>query len=400
MRRGRQALALGLFGLALALSGYGLVSVAWPGSEQIPNRPSFVDFLLFLTIFMTFPTVGLVVAWERPRHPVGWLFLGVGLGITMAIFAVEYAGRVAYAGADLPGAPYVAWLGGWIWGLAVGLALPLAIILFPDGRLPSPGWRLPVGLGVGAMAAAIVAIAIDPRPLQGFDGRIPNPFAVGGPIGELAVALTGPSTLAVLMVLQGLAISALVARFRRSRGADRQQLKWLLYPMGVMVIGLAIGIPTTISAAWSAALVGLAGIPVGVGIAILRHRLFDIDLVIRRTLVYGALVAVLGAAYVGLVLGLQTVLSNVTGGDTLPVALSTLAIAALFGPVRTRVRQLVDRRFFRSRYDAQRTLEQFAGQLRDQVELDAVAGRLVAVAAGAVAPRSASVWIRQPNVGP
>lgn len=191
-----------------------------------------------------------------------------------------------------------------------------------------------------------------------------------------------------------LAVAAIGVRLRRSTGVERQQLKLVLYPAAIFVGGFIGASLVEIPIFWTMSLLGLASVAIGVGIAILRHRLFDIDLVIRRTLVYGAVVGVLGAVYVVLVLGLQTVLSELTGGDTLPVALSTLVIAALFGPVQARVRAIVDRRFYRSRYDAQRTVDLFTGRLRDEVELEAVGRTLVEVAGRAVRPSSASVWLR------
>ncbi len=367
------------------MTAFILASLALPGSELLDDRPNILEVLIFSAIFMTFPAVGLTVAWKRPHHPIGWLFLVVGVATTMTIFAGEYAGRTALLGADLPAADIVAWLGGWSFFFAAGIALPLAIILFPTGRLPGKRWRPIVWVGSLAAAVTVVAIAIDPRPLTGYDGRFANPFAVGGPVGEVVVQIVGPSAIS-LLVMTLLAAAALIARFRGSRGIERQQLKFLLYAVFIFVVGV-LGERTF-------AAFGLAAVAVGIGIAILRHRLFDIDVVIRRTLVYGALVAVLGAVYVALVLGLQAVLSELTGGGTLPVALSTLAIAALFGPVRRRVREVVDRRFYRSRYDHQRMVESFGSRLRDEVDLEAVGRTLVDVADRAVRPASASLWVR------
>lgn len=188
---------------------------------------------------------------------------------------------------------------------------------------------------------------------------------------------------------------ALAVRFRRSHGVERQQIKWLLFPAAIFLSGLVVAALTENEAAWTLALFGLAAVPIGIGIAILRHRALDIDLVIRRTLVYGALSAILAAVYVALVLALQSLLSELTGGDTLPVALSTLVIAALFGPLRARIGAMVDRRFDRSRYDAQRTLEAFALRLRDQLDRAQVDRSLVDVAIRTVRPVSVGIWVRE-----
>jgi hypothetical protein len=386
------AVAVGL--ACLGMMAFSFLSLVVPGVEMLEDRPGILDVLIFTAIFMTFPIVGLVVSWQRPEHPVGWLFLLVAFAILMSVFATEYAGRVAFAGADLPAANLIAWAGGWTWVVAAGIGLPLAIILFPDGRLPHPSWRAPVIIGSLAMGITLLAFAIDPRPLGGYDSRFENPFAVSGPIGDVAMRLVDLGTVAIVLTLAP-AIAAIVLRFRRSTGVERQQLKLVLFPATCFVSGLIAAAFIQEEGLWTLALFGLASVAVGVGVAILRYRLYDIDLVIRRTLVYGALVAILGLVYVGLVIGLQAVLVPLTGGDTLPVALSTLAIAALFGPVRARVRALVDRRFYRSRYDAQQIVGSFAGRLRDEVEVEAVGRALLDATGRAVRPSAATIWIRR-----
>ena len=374
-----------------------LASLAAAGTELIPARPSIVDFLAVSAIIGVFSAVGYAVAARRPGNPVGWLFLVMGLSMATATFTTEYVDRVTFADANLPAPVIAAWFSAWAWTVGPVVALPLAIILFPEGRLPSSRWRALLVLTLALPVGSIVATAVAPGPLVGNEDRYLNPLGVGGPLGELALEVVGSMVVGVAsFVLPGvLAIAATVVRIRRSRGAERQQLKWLLYPVAVFVVAIATASVTQQAWSWTLALISFAGIPIAAGIAILRYRLYDIDVVIRRTLVYGVLVGVLGLVYVSMVLVLQAALSQITGGETLPVALSTLAIAALFGPVRSRVRALVDRRFYRARYDAQRTLEAFAGRLRDEVELDAVGGTLVMVAGRAVQPVSMNLWVRR-----
>jgi hypothetical protein len=389
-----RTIAVALLGACLAMMAFSIASLSIPGSERIPDRPTIFDILTFGTIFLSFPSVGLVVVWKRPDNPVGWLFLAIGVAITLGVFSSEYAGWAVFVGADMPGAALVAWLGQWAWTSASTLTLPLALMLFPNGLLPGPRWRPVVGVGIAAGVVVTLAVAILPGHLMAYEGSILNPFGVAGAIGTIA-RVVAEWELAVMVGMAVLALVAMVVRFRGG-GAERQQLKWLLYPVSIFVPSVIVAAPTEQETAWTVAILMLATIPVCAGIAILRYRLYDIDVVIRRTLVYGVLVAILAGAYVGLVLGLQTLLTGVTGGGTLPVALSTLAIAALFGPVRTRVRRLVDRRFYRSRYDAQSTLEQFAVQVRDQMELEAVGTTLTATVRGAVRPASIGLWIRTP----
>jgi len=404
----RIALPLGAVAVlaGVAMFTFGVVSLVLPGTELLPNRPGVTDFLSILAIGLAFPIVGLVIAWKRPSNPVGWLFLVTGLAMALNIFANEYAGRVAFAGAPLPGGAFVAWLDSY-WILGPAVTLPLAIALFPDGRLPASRWRPALTVAV-ALSVAVTAVgALAPGDLVGFEGRLINPFGAPGEIGRLAAWTVEAG--GIVQLLPGLiAISAVAVRLRRAGGAERQQLKWLLFPLALFVLTFSTGIvvvsaqPASADAfrwIFTVALVALGAVPIAAGIAVLRYRLYDIDVVIRRTIVYGAVVAILGVSYVALVLGLQSLLTRVSGNDTLPVALSTLVIAAMFGRVRTRVRKIVDRRFYRSRYDAQRTSEAFSSRLRDEVELDTVRQALATTVGEVIQPTSIGVWLR-PRGGP
>lgn len=388
--------ALVVVALVAAMMLTSLASLVLPGTERIPNRPSIVDFISVGAVVVVFAAVGFAVVVKRPRNPVGWLFLVMSAAMAGATFTTEYVDRSVYAGASLPGVQLAAWLTSWAWTVGPLVALPLAIILFPNGRLPSRRWRAALVAAVAFPAVAIMATAFAAGPLIGYEQQFRNPFPAPGALGELAarIATSGEFGFVSFVVSGAVAVAVTVVRIRRADEAEHQQLKWLLYPVALFVVGIAIAFATQEPWSWSLALGSFALVPVAAGIAILRYRLYDIDVVIRRTLVYAVLVAILGFVYAGLILALQALLTPVTGGQTLPVAISTLFIAALFGPVRNRVRRVVDRRFYRSRYDAQRTLEAFTVLLRDEVELDAVATSLVSVAERAVRPSVATVWTR------
>jgi len=247
----------------------------------------------------------------------------------------------------------------------------------------------------------VLAFAVRPGPLDD-ELTIPNPFGISGPIGDLARAVTDVFVWP-LVTLALASFTALVTRFVRARGDERQQLKWVAYAATIMAVGMAAGLVVGLAEkgddpafSWlfHVTLLGLGLIPVAAGIGILRYRLYDLDLLINRTLVYAALSATLAAVYIGLVIALQGVLSGFTGGNSLAVAASTLAVAALFQPVRRRIQNAVDRRFYRSRYDAQRTLAAFSSRLRHEVDLAHLTDELRGVVAETLQPASVSVWLR------
>jgi hypothetical protein len=371
-----------------------LAAVALSIGSILLGDPAQVSVAIVVVPALTAPLVGGVIAVRQPGNRIAWLFCLMGLGLGAAMFVEGYVFTASIHG--LPGIGLAAWLGTWLYLVFItgGVAL---FAVFPSGRVPS-GWLRAaffVAVGSGISAALGFAFGIETIDYPGID--IPNPLGAPRAVATLLLTAAEVSS-AVLIGSAGLFALALLIRLRRAEGIERQQLKWFVSAAAVIAAAIPISLflpdPWN-DVAWAVTIFGFgAGLPIAAGIAVLRYRLYDIDVVIRRTLVYGALVAILAAVYVALVLGLQSVLSGVTGNQTLPVALSTLAIAALFGPVRARVREVVDRRFYRSRYDAQRTLESFAVRLRDQVELDSVGRTLVSVAGDAVQPASASVWVR------
>ena len=347
------------------------------------------DIILYPAAYLAFGAVGALVISRQPSNRIGQLGLTTGAAGTLVGLAAMWA-RVTE---PLPAQDWAAWLASW--GFPATLAPPLLLILlFPTGRLASPRWRIVATLIVVGAVLVAVGNAFTPR-MADHPSRH-NPLGVEWFTGSLLES----GGVGWFPLLAGAVASALglIPRLRRARGVEREQMKWITYAaalQGSAWIFLAFDPPGVAGEIGQYAVIATLGlIPIATGIAILRYRLYDIDVVIRRTVVYGVLVAMLGALYVALVLGLQTVFSRFTGGDTIPVALSTLAIAALFGPMRGRVGELVDRRFYRSRYDHQRMVEAFGSRLRDEVDLEAVGRTLVDVADQSVRPASVGLWVR------
>jgi hypothetical protein len=342
-------------------------------------------------------TVGAVLATRRPRHPVGWLLLILGLALSTSGVAAAYTayGLLARPGA-LPAAGAVARYSPALILTALP-ALSFVLLLTPTGSLPSPRWRWWVWVTVAAPVTLLVAVAVargslDPR----YQADNPLDFrGVGGALLVVNQVMLGVTLLAVVV-----GAGSLVLRFRRARGIERQQLRWVAWAAVLVALAAvaalasaALGLPELLS--WAAG-VCVALLPLAAGAAILRYRLYDLDRIISRTLAYGLLTLLLGGGYAGVVLGL----SELLGRDSpLVVAAATLAVAAAFQPARRRIQQLVDRRFNRRRYDAARTVEAFAARLREQVDLDALTGELLAVVQDTMQPTQASLWLRPSHTG-
>jgi hypothetical protein len=346
---------------------------------------------------MSFPLVGAVIATHRPRNPLGWMFLVIGLSQGLTSFGQEYATYVfrTAPGAG-PGGELAIWVSQWAWAPGLGLALTFVPLLFPDGRLPSRPWRPVAWLSVIPIVVIPVSTAIVLWPWRG--PALLDPSGVQQGTDDLGVLLGFAPYL--LMLGCGLAcLVALLLRFRRARGIERQQLKWLLFACAVTIAILLVVQPNT-SSAWRLglllALPFFPAVPVAAGVAILRYRLYEIDRIINRTLVYGLLTAILGLCYA--VGSLLFVLVAGAGKDppSWLVAAATLAAAAVFRPVRGRIQAVVDRRFNRRRYHAAKTVEAFSTRLRDQVDLDTLSAELVAVADRTMEPTMLSLWLRPP----
>ena len=337
-------------------------------------------------LMLPFGIVGFLVAVRQPRNPIGWILLSLAFVFLLSGDAGEYAVMAYRQGYHLPLArPAVFLAGFWIWLIVL---LPLPVLLFPDGRLPGR-WRW-VLRGYLAVCAALVAIS-SWQDISGIGARRIRIDSTG----ELASAGGAPGAVGLLFALLFVAFCLVsvirqVVSYRRSTGVLRQQLKWLLSGGALCLTGLIL----TLSGA-TFAFVAIIALPIGMGVGILKYRLYEIDRIISKTLVYGVLTVILGASYIGLVLAGQAISSAFTGNSNLAVAASTLIVAALFLPVRSRVQRFVDRRFYRRRYDAQRTLEGFGARLREQVDLGALEQDLRGVVTETMQPAHASVWLRE-----
>jgi hypothetical protein len=349
--------------------------------------------------FAGFAGVGTLIALRRPNNAVGWLLLTIAITFAGGEVGMDYVEE-----ASNPARVSVAWMMSWSEYVWFWLAVVFLPLLFPHGRLPSRRWRPALWLGGAGLALGAVGSALTPGPFELREGsRIDNPLGVDGGVPE---ALGLISTLAQVIAVV-LAAASLVVRFRRARGVERQQLKWFAYVGFLALACLSIAmVGNSLSGGDAPALTALAvvgwltgltlvglGLPAATGLAILRHRLYDVDVVIRRTLVYAALTITLGATYLGLVL----LVGLAVGRSGFAVAVSTLAVAALFRPALGRIQAVVDRRFYRRRYDAARTLEAFGLRLRDELDLEALAADLRGVVDQTVQPAHVSLWLRSPR---
>jgi hypothetical protein len=354
------------------------------------------SILSLATLTVSFSVVGALIASHRPENPIGWIFLAVGFLQGFLSTADQYAIYALLTNpGSLPLGGEASWLGQWIWAPGLGLILVFLPLLFPDGHPPSPRWR-PVGwLGGLSIGLAVVSSAILLWPERGpaLVTGDENPSHV---VQVLVVFVALP-----LMLLAGVgAVISLFVRFHRARGDERQQIKWFASAAALTLVWILVfgqstlrGLPGVIVDL--SALLVVPSIPIATGIAILRYRLYDIDRIINRTLVYGSLTVTLVALYFGGIVVLQRLFVTLTGQQsTLAVVASTLLIAALFTPLRRRIQGFIDRRFYRSKYDARKTLEAFSTKLRDETDLEALNGELVGVVRETMQPAHVSLWLR------
>src|SRR5215218_293240 len=389
-------------------------------TPPIPARELGLGYAVFSTIgLLLYPTVGALVASRRPHNPIGWIFCGIGFLNAAQSFAVAYGdyslvvrhGVGAHAqhvpaGIDfgaLAGVKIMAWLSSWIGSDAIGLiGGVLLFLLFPNGRLLSSSWRPVMWTAVGAGAALFVVDAFIPGPLYTFP-FITNPVGIGGTVGHILGML---DTIGLVVLLIALLASAgsLILRLRRAKGVERQQLKWFVYAATLATIGIVVSFAGAY--VFASDLINAIGffegqlavtaLPVFTGIAILRYRLYDIDRIINRTLVYGSLTLMLALVYFGGVTATQALFTVLTGQEEQPqlaIVVSTLVIAALFTPLRRRIQSFIDRSFYRNKYDAPKTLEAFSTKLRDETDLNALSDDLVGVVRETMQPAHVSLWL-------
>jgi len=365
-----------------------------------------LSYILFSVDFLAVAFIGALVAARQPANPIGWLLLGIMVVMSVVFAGDGYAVYGLYTRpGSLPGSLWAAWASGWLWVIVIGSFLTFVPLLFPTGRLPSPRWRLLGWLTGAFLASAACVLALRPQiDLEARVGAVRNPIGID-PMADLARWVDGPGA-ALSSVFSLAALISLVVRFRQGSGEERQQIKWFGLAIGLMVAYFQTvtlleltGLPNVGSSVPGviAAFLAILSIPVAIAIAILKHRLYDIDLIINRTLVYGALTVLLALVYVAGVLGIGGVARALTasGSNSVAVAASTLIVAAVFRPARARIQGFIDRRFYRRKYDASKTLETFSTKLRDEVDLDALTAELVAVTSDVMRPRHVSLWLRQ-----
>jgi len=386
--------ALGV--VVLVLAGMTVLVLLGPGDPNFQSDP--VGFVGFICAFGAFGLVGALIVWQRPGNTLGWVLAATGLLAAWGASADTYVDS-AYAanrGVDLLYLTSV-WISLWYWFPLIGLTLVFTPLLFPDGRPPSPRWRFVVW-GAGCTLALIGFLAAFRERVE-FQGiSMDNPLGMPG-IEDPEKSTLGSVLFGFFILFLVLALVSVVVRYLRSGGAQRQQIKWLMLATALSALMVffeeitGIEMDTEVPFAISIAL-----FPLTIAVAIFRYRLYDIDVIINRALVYGALTASLALVYVGGVVGLQRLLSPLFGeSNQFAVVVSTLAIAALFNPLRRRIQSFIDPRFYRRKYDARKTLERFGARLRQETDLDTLGGDLVSVVRESMQPEHVALWLREPS---
>jgi len=399
--RASRWLAVSAWVISLALVVLGAILFLANRSTENWVEPYLVNLVVAA---LAFSTVGALVASRRRENPIGWLLLGTGILYAIEVFAGNYSTyALSTDPGSLPGGVVAAWLTNWVWIFGGSLIL-FVFLFFPDGRLPSPRWRPLAWLVLLDAALSLAPYAFAPGPLEGFSrgAQIINPVGIEGSTGLLDL-FARVSIFLLVPIAPGL-ILAFFVRFRRARGDEREQIKWVAYAVtlfAAVIIVVSVWPSLDTSAAGNVMfLAAFLALPSAMALAILKYRLYDIDVVINRTLVYGALTASLGLVYFGSVVLLQDLFRALTGGESqLAVVASTLVIAALFSPVRRRIQSFIDRRFYRKKYDATRTLEAYAASLRDETDLARLSGTLISVVEKTVQPEHVSLWLRRQDRG-
>jgi hypothetical protein len=398
----RLAWSFGLLCVALAAASLilGLLNRRTPGEIFVEE-----GIVAVATLTVAFAVVGAFIASHRPENPIGWIFCAAALCQGISISGYEYATYALITEPDsLPLGAEASWLAQWIWAPGLGLILVFLPLLFPDGHPPSRRWRPVAWLGGLSIGLAVVSYTIMLWPDRGPALVRPEGPAEEGTSPALFVVIEFAAFPMMLLAALG-AVVSLFFRFRRSIGDERQQIKWfasasVLSLVFVFAWNFLLDVEGDLLQAGLAliSLILAPAIPVATGIAILRYRLYDIDRIINRALVYGALTASLVAVYLGSVVFLQYAFRALAGGESqLSVVASTLAIAALFNPLRGRIQAFIDHRFFRRKYDAAKVLTQFSSKLRSETNIDRLTPELLRVVRDTMQPAHVSLWLREPE---
>jgi uncharacterized membrane protein YhdT len=391
-------LAWALCALSLVLTALSLLLLIL--NLSYPNAHLYEPWLDNTLTAISYAPVGALIASRHPENPVGWLLCLYGFVISLSYFSAEYAIYALLAQPDsLPAGEAMAWVFSWMLPLVIGFST-LSYLLFPTGRLPSRRWRWAVWLTVAFIVVGVLLGAFSSGPLSDL-GPIQNPLGIVS-LADIYSAILY-TTFSVLLVA---VISSVFVRLRRAGGVEHQQIKWFAYAVAANAIAVVVAyvIPGLIETPLWFERVGFAlnnivipAIPIAIGIAILRYRLYDIDILINRTLVYGSLTLMLALVYFGGVTATQAVFTALTGQEQQPqlaIVISTLVIAALFTPLRRRIQSFIDRSFYRRKYDAAKTLEVFSAKLRDETDLDALSDDLVVVVRETMQPAHVSLWLK------
>jgi hypothetical protein len=393
-------LAWSLAGISVAMSAASFALLVLARSVRVPSS-SIADDLLFSVSFLAFPVVGAMIASRRPQNPIGWICLADGLLWMLTSMIEDYSLYGLAVPASVPFPVGIFALTAWMWVPAVGLLGIYLLLLFPDGRLPNRKWRPLAWLCGAEMVLLSVVVLLTPGPLLGLGGAR-NPFGLEGLPWVANAQWVLVPLLPVCILVSAL---SLVLRYQRSGGEVRQQIKWVAFAASLMslaflsVVVSSLVLPEELAPALLqyVTILSVAGVPTAIGFAVLRYRLYDIDVVINRALVYGSLTITLALVYFGGVTTTQTVFRVLTSQQEQPqlaVVVSTLAIAALFNPLRRRVQSFIDRRFYRKKYDAAKTLEAFSARLRDETDLERLGEHLTGAVGEAMQPAYISLWLR------
>jgi hypothetical protein len=366
-------------------------------SLLIAEQGSLIIMVPLAAWTVTSSTVGTIIISRRPENPIGWILCAIGFLWASNIFSGLYAIRalVTHPG-SLPAGEVAAWVATWVVYPAFGILVYL-FLLFPDGRPLSPRWHTLLWINGILIVAGSAVWALTPGPIAGLEG-IRNPLGIEG--YGVTLEFAGQLLFYAVDVLVLVSVVSIYLKLRRASGEERQQIEWLVYAaalLGIVVVVSVVGDLFFGGFGWWVFLVvilAFLGLPISIGVAVLRYRLYDIDIIINRTLVYGSLTAMLVLVYVGCVIGLQYTLRALTGEESqLAIVASTLLVAALFNPFRRRVQAFIDSRFYRRKYDAAKTLEAFSAKLRDETDLDSLNAELVTVVRETMQPEHVSLWL-------